>query len=96
MWWASPGPSRPQIRSQRRDRGAVRRPHEDQVSPEDVNLGSSRILGVRAPMGRLSRKPDAEISFSAPWRSTEQERKAVCGNVALNSKGLRLFLEQRV
>ena len=52
------------------------------------------ILGVRAPMAPA--KPDTEISFSAPWRTTEQEGRRFSGNAALNSKDLRLFLEQRV
>jgi len=68
--------------------GAVRRPHGVPVSPEDANLGCSRANGPA--------KPDTEISFSAPWRTTEQEGRRFSGNAALNSKDLRLFLEQRV
>ncbi len=36
------------------------------------------------------------LGVRAPRRTTEQERKTVGGNVLLNSKDLRLFLERRV
>jgi hypothetical protein len=82
--WSNPS-ANPIRRGDIRD---VRRPHGVQTSPEDVNLGCSRANG---PV-----KPDTEISFSAPWRTTEQEGRRFGGNAALNSKDLRLFLEQRV